>query len=112
MDFDPLQGKGEGLPQSSSLGVSSSSSTSVPLLGGMSAGSTPTPPLSRADDSPLLRSLSPVLLLSQASPAKGQDVSLANVFVPLDAIKPSEFGETGSIGFNVFVCFSGVLQGR
>ncbi|KAK1886250.1 ADP-ribosylation factor-binding protein GGA3 [Dissostichus eleginoides] len=38
---------------------------------------------SQADDSPLLRSLSPVLPLSQ-------EVSLSNVFVPLEAIKPSK----------------------
>uniref|UniRef100_A0A8D0AVE2 Golgi associated, gamma adaptin ear containing, ARF binding protein 3a n=1 Tax=Sander lucioperca TaxID=283035 RepID=A0A8D0AVE2_SANLU len=61
------------------------SSTSL-LLGG----STPPPAKSQADDSPLLRSLSPILPLSQASPGKGQEVSLANVVVPLDSIKPSK----------------------
>uniref|UniRef100_A0A672GG68 ADP-ribosylation factor-binding protein GGA3-like n=1 Tax=Salarias fasciatus TaxID=181472 RepID=A0A672GG68_SALFA len=45
---------------------------------------------SQAEDSPVLRSLSPILPLSQASAAKEQDLSLANVFVPLDAIKPSK----------------------
>ncbi|XP_076001794.1 ADP-ribosylation factor-binding protein GGA3-like isoform X2 [Genypterus blacodes] len=90
MDFDSLLSKSGSAPLPSSLGASSSSSSSGPLSGGILAGSTPTPPLSLADDSPLLRSLSPVLPLSQGSPAKEQDVSLANVFVPLDAIKPSK----------------------
>uniref|UniRef100_A0A8C4DLI5 Golgi associated, gamma adaptin ear containing, ARF binding protein 3a n=1 Tax=Dicentrarchus labrax TaxID=13489 RepID=A0A8C4DLI5_DICLA len=70
---------------SSSLGV-----TSTSLLGGMEEGSTPPPAKSQADDSPLLRSLSPILPLSQVSPGMGQEVSLANVFVPLDSIKPSQ----------------------
>ncbi|KAL7404341.1 hypothetical protein ABVT39_013429 [Epinephelus coioides] len=69
--------------------VTSTTSTSL-LLGGIQGGSTPPPAKSQADDSPLLRSLSPILPLSQASPGKGQEVSLANVFVPLDAIKPSQ----------------------
>ncbi|XP_073331679.1 ADP-ribosylation factor-binding protein GGA3a [Pagrus major] len=89
MDFGCLQVKSEDLlapaTLSSSLGVTSTTSTSL-LLGG----STPLPAQSLADDSPLLRSLSPILPLSQASPGRGQEVSLANVFVPLDAIKPSQ----------------------
>lgn len=58
---------------------------------GIHAWSAPLSIKSQADDSPLLRSLSPVLPLSQSSPGRGQEVSLANVFVPLDTIKPSEF---------------------
>ncbi|TKS67976.1 ADP-ribosylation factor-binding protein GGA3 [Collichthys lucidus] len=65
---------------SSSLGVTSTTSTSLLF----------TPGNSQADDSPLLRSLSPVLPLNQPSPGRGQEASLANVFVPLDAIKPSQ----------------------
>uniref|UniRef100_A0A671VAC0 Golgi associated, gamma adaptin ear containing, ARF binding protein 3a n=1 Tax=Sparus aurata TaxID=8175 RepID=A0A671VAC0_SPAAU len=89
MDFGSLQVKSEDLlapaTLSSSLAVTSTTSTSL-LLGG----STPPPAQSLVDDSPLLRSLSPILPLSQASPGGGHEVSLANVFVPLDAIKPSQ----------------------
>uniref|UniRef100_A0AAQ5WVY7 Golgi associated, gamma adaptin ear containing, ARF binding protein 3a n=1 Tax=Amphiprion ocellaris TaxID=80972 RepID=A0AAQ5WVY7_AMPOC len=60
------------------------------LVWGMQGWSTPPPTKSQADDSPLLRSLSPILPLSQASPSRGPEVSLADVFVPLDAIKPSK----------------------
>ncbi|KAG7239252.1 hypothetical protein INR49_029393 [Caranx melampygus] len=74
---------------SSVLGVSSTSSTSL-LVGGMQGDFTPSPAQRQADDSPLLRSLSPILPLSQTSAGIGQEVSLANVFVPLDAIKPSK----------------------
>lgn len=70
-------------------GVTSTTSTSL-MAGGMQGWSTPPPTKSQADDSPLLRSLSPILPLSQASPGRGQEVSLASVFVPLDAIKPSK----------------------
>uniref|UniRef100_UPI0037E9A927 ADP-ribosylation factor-binding protein GGA3a n=1 Tax=Semicossyphus pulcher TaxID=241346 RepID=UPI0037E9A927 len=76
-------------PLSSTLGVTSTTSTSL-LLGGMQGGSNLPASSSQADDSPLLRSLSPILPLSQASPGRGQEVSLANVFVPLDVIKPSQ----------------------
>lgn len=106
MDFSSLLLKSEDLRPpanlSSSLGVTSTSSTSL-LLGGMQGGSAPPPAKSQADDSPLLRSLSPILPLSQASPGRAQDVSLANVIVPLDAIKPSEFYEIGCMFFCVFV---------
>ncbi|KAK5865928.1 hypothetical protein PBY51_020158 [Eleginops maclovinus] len=68
----------------------SSSLSSTSLIEVIQGGSIPPPAKSQADDSPLLRSLSPVLPLSQASPGKGQEVSLANVFVPLEAIKPSK----------------------
>lgn len=94
MDFGSLLGKSEDLCApailSSSLGVSSATSTSL-RIGGLQGGSTPPPAKSQANDSPLLRSLSPILPLSQTSPDRGKEVSLANVFVPLDAIKPSEF---------------------
>ncbi|XP_034752803.1 ADP-ribosylation factor-binding protein GGA3a [Etheostoma cragini] len=89
MDIDSFLDKSEHrlapATLSSSLWVASTTSTSL-LLGG----STPPPAKSQADDSPLLRSLSPILSLSQASPGKGQEVSLANVVVPLDSIKPSK----------------------
>ncbi|XP_070712550.1 ADP-ribosylation factor-binding protein GGA3a [Pempheris klunzingeri] len=92
MDFGSMLLKSEDLcapaTLSSNLGVTSTTFTS-PRLGGIQGGSTPSPAKSQADDSPLLRSLSPILPLSQASPGRGQDVSLANVSVPLDAIKPS-----------------------
>ncbi|XP_033986227.1 ADP-ribosylation factor-binding protein GGA3a [Trematomus bernacchii] len=61
----------------------SSSLSSTSLIEVMQGGSIPPPAKCQADDSPLLRSLSPVLPLSQ-------EVSLANVFVPLEAIKPSK----------------------
>lgn len=74
---------------SSRSGVSSTTSSSL-ITGGMQGWSTPPSTKSQADDSPLLRSLSPILPLSQASPSRGPEVSLADVFVPLDAIKPSK----------------------
>ncbi|XP_041641799.1 ADP-ribosylation factor-binding protein GGA3a isoform X2 [Cheilinus undulatus] len=74
---------------SSSLGVPSTASTSL-LQGRVHDGSSLPPSSHRADDSPLLRSLSPILSLSQPSPSRSQEVSLANVFVPLEAIKPSQ----------------------
>ncbi|XP_068177651.1 ADP-ribosylation factor-binding protein GGA3a isoform X1 [Antennarius striatus] len=63
-------------------------STSL-LFGGMQGGSTPSSAKCQADDSPLLHSLSPILPLSQTNPGSEQEVSLSNVFVPLDTIKPS-----------------------
>ena len=102
MDFCSLQVKSEDLlapaPLSSSLAVTSTTSTSLLLRG-----STPSSAQSLADDSPLLRSLSPILPLSQASPGRGHEVSLANVFVPLDAIKPSEFHEIGCMFFFILI---------
>lgn len=77
------------LGSTNNLGVTSTTSASL-ITGGMQGWSTPPPTKSQADDSPLLRSLSPILPLSQASPGRGQEVSLANVFVPLDAIRPSQ----------------------
>ncbi|KAM7394076.1 hypothetical protein PAMP_020898 [Pampus punctatissimus] len=93
MDFGSLLGKSED-PLApaillSSLGGISTTSNSL-LIGGMTAGSSHPPAKCQADESPLLRSLSPTLPLSQTSPGRGEEVSLANVFVPLDAIKPSK----------------------
>ncbi|KAK9540017.1 hypothetical protein VZT92_002493 [Zoarces viviparus] len=94
MDFGSLLAKSEDLfapaAPSSRVGVFSTTASASLRLGEMQAGSTHPPAKSQADDCPLLRSLSPILPLSQASPGKGQEVSLANVFVPLDAIKPSK----------------------
>ena len=70
--------------------VSPPTTSALLLVEEMHGGSALPPTRSQADDSPLLRSLSPILPLSQASPGMGQEGSLANVFVPLDAIKPSE----------------------
>ncbi|CAL8331740.1 unnamed protein product [Merluccius merluccius] len=71
--------------------VSMSSSPMLLLMGGVPAGPLVFPPVkSQADDSPLLRSLSPVLTLSEPSPAKGQEISLSSVKVSLEAIKPSK----------------------
>ena len=74
------------------LGAASTSSSPMPhLLGGMPAGPLVLPPAkSQADDSPLLRSLSPVPTPSQPSPGKGQEISLSSVKVSLEAVKPSE----------------------
>ncbi|XP_038569711.1 ADP-ribosylation factor-binding protein GGA3a isoform X3 [Micropterus salmoides] len=89
MDFGSLLDKSEDLhtPATITSRVTSNTSTSL-LLGRIQGGSTPPPANSQADDSPLLRSLSPILPLSHASPEK--EVSLADVFVPLDVIKPSK----------------------
>nr|XP_040042157.1 ADP-ribosylation factor-binding protein GGA3a [Gasterosteus aculeatus aculeatus] len=92
VDFSSLLVKRDDLlapaAPSSSAGVASTV-TSL-LLGEALAGSTPPLAKSQAEDSTLLRSLSPILPLSQASQGTGREVSLANVFVPLDAIKPSK----------------------
>lgn len=81
---------------SSSHGVAFAPSASL-LLSDMQGGSTSPLDQSQADDNPLLHFLSPILPLSQTSPDRGQDGSLANIFVPLDAIKPSELPETDSV---------------
>lgn len=105
MDFGSLLDKSEDLhtPATITSRVTSNTSTSL-LLGRIQGGSTPPPANSQADDSPLLRSLSPILPLSHASPEK--EVSLADVFVPLDVIKPSEFCEIGCM--LCFVCFMSI----
>ncbi|XP_056136513.1 ADP-ribosylation factor-binding protein GGA3-like [Lampris incognitus] len=91
--MDNLLGMGESLAASTALsscpGIRPSTSI-LPLVGGMQADSIQPFVMGQADDSPLLRSLSPVLPLSQASPAWGQEISLADVHVSLDAIKPSK----------------------
>lgn len=46
--------------------------------------------VSSAPGSPLFRSLSPGPSSLQGSPAKGPEISMTNLHVPLDAIKPSE----------------------
>ncbi|XP_053187135.1 ADP-ribosylation factor-binding protein GGA3-like [Scomber japonicus] len=93
MDFGSLLAKCEDLHAPftllSSLGGTSTASQPS-LIGGIPGGSTIPPVKCQADDSPLLRSLSPILPLSQPNPGSGEEVSLANVFVPLDAIKPSK----------------------
>ncbi|XP_029992964.1 ADP-ribosylation factor-binding protein GGA3a isoform X2 [Sphaeramia orbicularis] len=74
-----------------SPGLGVTSKTSDPLVReGQRDGSPLSAAKSQADDSPLLRSLSPILPLSHTSPGRGQDVSLANVFVPLETIRPSK----------------------
>uniref|UniRef100_A0A8C6MAH3 Golgi associated, gamma adaptin ear containing, ARF binding protein 3 n=1 Tax=Nothobranchius furzeri TaxID=105023 RepID=A0A8C6MAH3_NOTFU len=70
------------------LGGTSISSASI-RTAGIQGWSTPPSTKSLSEDSPLLRSLSPIFPMSQASPSRGEEVSLANVFVPLEAIKPS-----------------------
>ncbi|XP_031426107.2 ADP-ribosylation factor-binding protein GGA3 [Clupea harengus] len=46
--------------------------------------------INSAPGSPLFRSLSPTPSSLQGSPAKGPEISMANLHVPLDAIKPSK----------------------
>jgi len=46
--------------------------------------------LDMAPGSPLFRSLSPCHPPLQGSPVKGTDISLSNVHVPLEAIRPSK----------------------
>uniref|UniRef100_A0A1A7YYE8 Golgi associated, gamma adaptin ear containing, ARF binding protein 3 n=1 Tax=Iconisemion striatum TaxID=60296 RepID=A0A1A7YYE8_9TELE len=76
------------LGSNDSLGGTSISSASI-MTAGILGWSTPLSTKSLSEDSPLLRSLSPLLPMSQGSPSRGEEVSLANVFVPLEAIKPS-----------------------
>ncbi|CAK6953406.1 ADP-ribosylation factor-binding protein GGA3a [Scomber scombrus] len=93
MDFGSLLAKCEDLHDPFTLlsSIGGTYTTSQPsLIGGIPGGSTIPPAKCQADDSPLLRSLSPILPHSQPSPGSGEEVSLANVFVPLDAIKPSK----------------------
>lgn len=59
------------------------------MTAGMQGWSTPPTLRSHSDDSPLLRSMSPIHPMRQSSPSKGDEVSLAAVFVPLEAVKPS-----------------------
>ncbi|KAM9769380.1 ADP-ribosylation factor-binding protein GGA3a [Menidia menidia] len=74
---------------SNDLGATTTSSSS--LITGVERGlPSPSTTKSHADAGPLLRSLSPILLLDQASPGRRQEDSLTQVFVPLEAIKPSK----------------------
>lgn len=66
----------------------SGTSTST-MTAGMQGWSTPPTLRSHSDDSPLLRSMSPIHPMRQPSPSKGDEVSLAAVFVPLESVKPS-----------------------
>ncbi|KAG7485893.1 ADP-ribosylation factor-binding GGA3-like isoform X1 [Solea senegalensis] len=92
LDFGSPLVKSEDLhtPATMSLspGISSTTSTSL-LMGQMQGSSNPPSVKSQEDDCPLLHSDSPMHPVTHASPGSGQDMSLANVFVPLDAIRPS-----------------------
>uniref|UniRef100_A0A8C7V1L9 Golgi associated, gamma adaptin ear containing, ARF binding protein 3a n=1 Tax=Oncorhynchus mykiss TaxID=8022 RepID=A0A8C7V1L9_ONCMY len=82
-----------GATASPRIGIPASRSSPLPLGILPAAAAAPTlSPKTQADDSPLLRSLSPILILplGQASPAKFPEISLSNVHVPLEAIKPSK----------------------
>uniref|UniRef100_A0A8C7UM31 Golgi associated, gamma adaptin ear containing, ARF binding protein 3a n=1 Tax=Oncorhynchus mykiss TaxID=8022 RepID=A0A8C7UM31_ONCMY len=90
-----LFGMGEAMGATASprIGIPASRSSPLPLGILPAAAAAPTlSPKTQADDSPLLRSLSPILILplGQASPAKFPEISLSNVHVPLEAIKPSK----------------------
>ncbi|XP_071246489.1 ADP-ribosylation factor-binding protein GGA3-like [Salvelinus alpinus] len=91
-----LFGMGEAMGASASprIGIPASRSSPLPLgiLPAAAAAAPTLSPKTQADDSPLLCSLSPILILplGQASPAKFPEISLSNVHVPLEAIKPSK----------------------
>uniref|UniRef100_A0A8C9WJ98 Golgi associated, gamma adaptin ear containing, ARF binding protein 3a n=1 Tax=Scleropages formosus TaxID=113540 RepID=A0A8C9WJ98_SCLFO len=65
-------------------------STLGPLPAGSAVSQAKTQAVSSSPGSPLFRSLSPILPPTQDSPAKAAEVSLANLYVPLDSIKPSK----------------------
>ena len=90
LDPDCLFGIGDAMGVTSSMGMAPSRSSPLPL--GIAAPGASSLPTTRpqADDSPLLRSLSPVIPLGLASPGVAPEISLANVHVPLDSIRPSE----------------------
>lgn len=98
-----LFGMGEAMGATASprIGIPASRSSPLPLgiLPAAAAAAPTLSPKTQADDSPLLRSLSPILILplGQASPAKFPEISLSNVHVPLEAIKPSESQEVLSL---------------
>lgn len=98
-----LFGMGEAMGATASprIGIPASRSSPLPLgiLPAAAAAAPTLSPKTQADDSPLLRSLSPILILplGQASPAKFPEISLSNVHVPLEAIKPSESQEDLSL---------------
>ncbi|KAL4647977.1 ADP-ribosylation factor-binding protein GGA3 [Arapaima gigas] len=64
--------------------------SSGPLPAGSTMSQTKAQTVSSSPGSPLFRSLSPILPRTQSSPAKAAEVSLANVHVPLESIKPSK----------------------
>nr|XP_015212144.1 PREDICTED: ADP-ribosylation factor-binding protein GGA3 [Lepisosteus oculatus] len=78
------------------LGFPAASATPAPLSTGTAAAAPFSHSLVQAASSsstpgsPLFRSLSPIHLPPQSSPARGPDSSLASVHVPLDSIKPSQ----------------------
>uniref|UniRef100_A0A3P8ZKK0 Golgi associated, gamma adaptin ear containing, ARF binding protein 3a n=1 Tax=Esox lucius TaxID=8010 RepID=A0A3P8ZKK0_ESOLU len=78
-----------GATASPCLGIPPSRSSPLPLGISPAAAAHTSSPKTQADDSPLLRSLSPVPL-GQISPAKTPAISLSNVHVPLDTINPSK----------------------
>uniref|UniRef100_A0A8C7HXD6 Golgi associated, gamma adaptin ear containing, ARF binding protein 3a n=1 Tax=Oncorhynchus kisutch TaxID=8019 RepID=A0A8C7HXD6_ONCKI len=91
-----LFGMGEAMGATASprIGIPASRSSPLPLgiLPAAAAAAPTLSPKTQADDSPLLRSLSPILILplGQASPTKFPEISLSNVHVPLEVIKPSK----------------------
>ncbi|KAL1005934.1 hypothetical protein UPYG_G00065850 [Umbra pygmaea] len=91
INTNDLFGMGDvaGATASPSMGISPFRSRPLPL-GTLTGNAAPTSSTqAKADDSPLLCSLSPVPL-GQASPATAPEISLSNVHVPLEAIKPSK----------------------
>ncbi|XP_046899513.1 ADP-ribosylation factor-binding protein GGA3a [Hypomesus transpacificus] len=90
LDPDCLFGIGDAMGGTSSMGIAPSRSSPLPL--GIAAPGASSLPTTRpqADDSPLLRSLSPVIPLGLASPGVAPEISLANVHVPLESIRPSK----------------------
>uniref|UniRef100_A0AAZ3S9T8 Golgi associated, gamma adaptin ear containing, ARF binding protein 3a n=1 Tax=Oncorhynchus tshawytscha TaxID=74940 RepID=A0AAZ3S9T8_ONCTS len=87
-----LFGMGEAMGATASprIGIPASRSSPLPLgiLPAAAAAAPTLSPKTQADDSPLLRSLSPILILplGQASPAKFPEISLSNVHVPLEIL--------------------------
>lgn len=92
-DIGSLLGKGKVLhtyaASSSRLGIASH--TTTPLFQGVPGRVSSSAAKSQRCDSPQFHSLSPNPSMIQASQEKGQEVSLANLFVPVEAIRPSEF---------------------
>ncbi|KAM6971926.1 ADP-ribosylation factor-binding protein GGA3a [Aplochiton taeniatus] len=95
LDFGSLLGMGEALGVTTapccSSGIPPSRSSPLPLGAMPLASSAPASARTQADDIPLLRSHSPILPLGQTSPAWAKtEISLSNVHVPLESIKPSK----------------------
>uniref|UniRef100_A0A672ZAP0 Golgi associated, gamma adaptin ear containing, ARF binding protein 3b n=1 Tax=Sphaeramia orbicularis TaxID=375764 RepID=A0A672ZAP0_9TELE len=91
-----MQGSSFGMPSAvPPLGPTQGSPSSASLFQGAMPGSpalshTKAQSLGSAPGSPLFRSLSPCHPPLQGSPGRGPDVSLNNVHVPLEAIRPSK----------------------